>query len=115
MPLEDVQKIYTEQDIRLYFACFEDDCTTPVDLTGGLVEVELQRTGLHPYAYAGSTDADPELTEWTDRTQGTGVITLALQEEVLPLGFMRLQMRSIKSTGETRTQQQTWVRVLETI
>lgn len=114
MDLESIPKINDKQDLEVSFECFEEDGTTPVDLSSpGKVEFTLWRSGVNAFEYSVSSE-DPGGVAWTSRITGKGTLTLSLQNEVLPSGLCRYQLRSTDVNSKTMVQELSWVRIIKT-
>jgi hypothetical protein len=110
MSLSDVPEIFVGQDLEVDFFCFEDDGTTPVDMTpDGVVEFRVWRSGLTPFDVV--VDTDSQDATWTDRSAGTGTMTVRLGDLDLPTGLCRYQLRATDSAGVSRIQKLDWLRL----
>jgi hypothetical protein len=75
--------------------CVQDD-GTPLNMTGGSVELIVERRGLKPF-YARSTDV-----QWTEPLIGKGIVSIDLSDA--PLGFIQFQLKSITAGGDEDVQ-----------
>ena len=105
--MADENIIYRGVDLRVNFEVNNAD-GSDLDLTGGgRVEVTLQRCGLRPYLRVTTSD-DAGAVQWTNRAQGTGVLTLPIAADDIPLGLIRFGMVSVTSDGRKDPQLDTW-------
>ena len=105
-----IPEFYFGQDARIDFSCV-DETGAPLDLTGGKVEVVLERTGITPFFLKVDTDI-PTNVEWNERDKGTGIIIVPLAEENLPIGMIKLMLRSITVSGRSDIQYLSWAKVI---
>jgi hypothetical protein len=102
--------IYRGVDLVIDFEVNDAD-GADLDLTGGgRVEVTLQRCGLRPYLRTVTSD-DPGAVVWTDRATGTGVLTLPIAVDDVPLGRIRFGMTSVTADGRKDVQSESWATV----
>ena len=109
-------ELYYLQDTHIDFAAYDQD--GPMDLSGaGKIVVALQRDGIKPFSLQVDSDGiDPSngnaLVVWTNRSQGTGVITVPLsQYPELPIGLIKMQVMAVSSQGQAEFQFMSWAKV----
>jgi hypothetical protein len=88
------QVVYASMN-EVRITCVQDD-GTPLNMTGGSVELIVERFGLKPF-YARSTDV-----QWTEPLVGKGVVSIDLSDA--PSGFIRFQLKSITAGGDEDVQ-----------
>jgi len=106
------KKFYEGTDLHVKFSCFEDDGTTPFDLGGGgRVEITLLRNGLKPFYLLTSTDDSSANVSWTNRSEGTGTMTVPIRDVVVPTGMMKFGLVAVASDGREEIQEISWITI----
>lgn len=105
-------EFYTGQDARIDFACLDEN-GAPLDLTTGRVEATLERRGIKPYYLQVDTD-NIDLVQWKQRDQGTGILTIPIFDQDVPVGTIKFMLRSILESGKADIQYLSWAKVIRT-
>jgi hypothetical protein len=108
--LIDLLTFYKGQDARIDFSCV-DSAGMPLDLTSGRVEVSLQRDGINPF-FIRVDSTNSTLVEWSNRAQGKGILIVPLAESNVPIGMIKMMVRSILDTGQSDVQYLGWGKVV---
>lgn len=109
---ENMSEMYVGQGENISFACFEDDGTTALDLTGGSADLRIWRTGSTPFQITINTltGVEGEDYDWTDRALGAGVFYIDIPSDT-PIGLCRVRLRSTTAEGEIDVQKVDWFRL----
>jgi hypothetical protein len=102
-----IQPVYLGQAVAIDVECFQEDGTSPMDLSTGEVHLRLSRGGLTPFEIDASSE-DATGFAWTDRATGKGSFTI--DTSLLPPGHCRYRLTSV-SGGQPALQALGWMKL----